>query len=72
MRCANCGHTAEQHEHVPGVEFTGVFVVNEDGSRSFGLPDVWVCAGGRESDSDDPWDHVCGCVLHAPPLGVVT
>lgn len=74
--CA-CGHPAEAHEHIPGVKFEAVYVVNEDGTHSYGLPDVWVCSGGRlvdvpEDGDIDPWDCVCGCVLHEPPIPPAT
>ena len=62
-----CGHPWDAHELVEGFECTpGVTI---DGQSS--MPDVWVCAGGRLADANDPgvspWDFVCGCVLHWRP-----
>jgi len=53
-----CRHTWDQHELVEGIP-------------QLGIPDVWVCSGGRLADVNapdmSPWDFVCGCVLHTPP-----
>jgi hypothetical protein len=43
-----------------------------DGQIYAGMPDVWVCTGGRLVEvgldgTTNPWDCVCGCVLHQPP-----
>lgn len=73
-----CGHPFSDHGHVPGVQFSeAVIVTDEAGNRQYGLPDVWVCSGGRlvdvpEDGDIDPWDCVCGCVLHADPTPPAT
>lgn len=60
-----CGHGAEAHS---------VIDYRDDLERNQRLdsPDwVVVCTGGKETDSDDPWDHVCGCVWNGsgdPPF----
>lgn len=71
----SCGHPADAHELVPGFEFSypAHVAVVVDGRRVAGMPDVWVCSGGRlvaDPENASPWDFVCGCVLHeAPALG---
>lgn len=75
-RQCTCGHPLDDHEHVPGVQFSdpkvsGTVVTDEAGNVLTGLPDVWICTGTRLVDVNDPdvspWDAVCGCVLHQDP-----
>ncbi len=67
-----CGHPAESHGHVPGFEFSAdvTMSVGDDPTQYTGMPDVWVCEGGRlvgDPENASPWDFVCGCVLHHDP-----
>lgn len=61
-----CGHSWDDHGFIDGFDCSpGVGISTGDGPSLSGALDLLVCGGGRDSTSDDPWDHVCGCVL--PP-----
>lgn len=56
----------ESHAFVAGFRCSPGVTINGQA----GMPDVWVCGGGRLVDDDadaSPWDYVCGCVLYDNP-----